>query len=47
MFTYMKLFDFVIITYKSHMFKVSLYIFIKIKQTSQLEKFIKIQGQVD
>jgi hypothetical protein len=35
MFTYMK---FVITIFKNHMFKVGLYIFIKIKQMSQLAK---------
>jgi hypothetical protein len=32
MFNYMKFIDFAIITFKNHMFKVCLYIFIKIKQ---------------
>jgi hypothetical protein len=38
MFTYMKFFDLVITIFKNHMFKVGLYIFIKIKQMSQLAK---------
>jgi hypothetical protein len=38
MFNYMNFFDFVIITFKNHKFKVSLFIFIKIKQMSQHAK---------
>jgi hypothetical protein len=38
MFTYMIFFDFVTTMCKNHMFKVGLYIFIKIKQMSQLAK---------
>jgi hypothetical protein len=37
-FIYMKFFDFVITIFKNHMFKVGLYIFIKIKQMSQPTK---------
>ncbi len=44
----MKFFDFAtIIIFKNHMFKIGLYIFIKIKQMSQPAKQIKIQAQVD
>ncbi len=38
MFTYTKFFEFVITMFKNHMFKVGLYIFIKIKQMSQPPK---------
>ncbi len=38
MFIYMKFFDFATIIFKNHMFKVGLYIFIKIKQMSQVAK---------
>jgi hypothetical protein len=38
MFIYMIFFYFVITTFKSHMFKVGLHIFIKIKLMSQLAK---------
>ncbi len=38
MFIYMKFFDFATTIFKNHMFKVGLYIFIKIKQMSQLAK---------
>ncbi len=47
MFNYMKFFDFTIIIIKKHMFKVGLYIFIKIKHMSQHAKYIKIQAQVN
>jgi hypothetical protein len=41
MFTYMKFFEFAITIFK-YMFKIGLYIFIKIKQMSQLAKYIQI-----
>jgi hypothetical protein len=43
----MKFFDFVITIFKNHMFKVGLYILIKIKQMSQLATYIQIQAQVN
>jgi hypothetical protein len=47
MFTNMKFFDFVIIIFKNHMFKVGLYILTKIKQMSQLAKYTQISAQID
>jgi hypothetical protein len=47
MFNYTKFFDFTINIFKNHMFKVGLYIFIKIKQMSQHAKYIKIQAHVN
>jgi hypothetical protein len=46
-FNYMKFFYFFTTIFKYDMFKVRLYIFIKIKHMSQPTKYIKIQTQVD